>query len=228
MEESAGSPKRLLRSRTNKMLAGVCGGVGQYLGLDPVLIRVVWVCASFIGGAGIVAYIVAAIIVPKESDTLSADELKPAQTNDTRMELLVGVALLLFGVLLLFRDFDYLWPDISHIPWIILHSNAMWAVLLGGIGLLLIYSARKQGAGLTTALEGKRFLRSHTDKRIWGICGGLAKYFNVDSTVVRVVVVLLALATKIFPVFLLYVILMIFVPTEEEAPYSGDVPPAGM
>lgn len=59
-------PKRLFRSRTNKVLGGVCAGLGTYLTLDPVLIRVLWAITFFIGGAGLVAYIIAWIIIPEE------------------------------------------------------------------------------------------------------------------------------------------------------------------
>lgn len=56
-------PKRLYRSTREKMVFGVCGGVAEYFNLDPTLIRLIWVIASF-GGVGILAYIIAAIIMP--------------------------------------------------------------------------------------------------------------------------------------------------------------------
>lgn len=59
-------PKRLFRSRTNKVLGGVCAGLGTYLTLDPVLIRVLWAVTFFLGGAGLLAYIIAWIIIPEE------------------------------------------------------------------------------------------------------------------------------------------------------------------
>lgn len=58
--------KRLYRSRKNKVIAGVCGGIGEYFGIDPVLIRLLWVLFAFMGGSGIIAYIIAWIIVPQE------------------------------------------------------------------------------------------------------------------------------------------------------------------
>lgn len=60
--------KRLYRSKTNKMLAGICGGIAEYFDLDPTLIRLAWVLFSCMGGSGIVAYIICAIIVPREPD----------------------------------------------------------------------------------------------------------------------------------------------------------------
>ena len=56
-------PKRLYKSNTNKIICGVCGGMGEYFGIDPTLIRLALVLFSFTGSS-IVAYIVAAIIMP--------------------------------------------------------------------------------------------------------------------------------------------------------------------
>lgn len=58
--------KRVYRSRTDRVLGGVCSGLGKYFGLDPVLIRVLWAIAFFVGGAGLLAYIIAWIIIPEE------------------------------------------------------------------------------------------------------------------------------------------------------------------
>jgi phage shock protein C len=60
--------KRLYRSESDSMLAGVCGGIAEYLEVDPTLIRLLWAIgtlASF--GFGIILYIIAAIIIPKKS-----------------------------------------------------------------------------------------------------------------------------------------------------------------
>lgn len=57
--------RRLYRSRNERMVAGVCGGIGQYFDVDPTLIRLGWVVLAFMGG-GIIAYIIAAIVVPNE------------------------------------------------------------------------------------------------------------------------------------------------------------------
>jgi phage shock protein C len=61
-------PSRLYRSRSQKILAGVCGGLGEYFDVDPVLIRLLFVVTAFISGVGILAYIVLWILVPLEGD----------------------------------------------------------------------------------------------------------------------------------------------------------------
>ncbi len=58
--------KRLVKSNQNRIICGVCGGIGQYFGLDATLIRLAWVIFGFAGRSGVLAYILAAIIIPSE------------------------------------------------------------------------------------------------------------------------------------------------------------------
>ena len=59
--------KRLFRSKKNRMIAGVCSGIGEYLGIDPTVIRLLWVLLTFFsGGAGVLAYIIAWVIIPEK------------------------------------------------------------------------------------------------------------------------------------------------------------------
>jgi phage shock protein C len=60
-------PKRLKRSVSDKMLAGVCGGLADYFEVDPTIVRLIFVLALLIGGTGVLAYLIMWIIVPKES-----------------------------------------------------------------------------------------------------------------------------------------------------------------
>ena len=57
--------KKLYRSDENKMLAGVCGGIAEYFNIDATLVRLGWVVFSLLGGSGLLAYIIAAIIMPE-------------------------------------------------------------------------------------------------------------------------------------------------------------------
>jgi phage shock protein C len=58
--------KKLARSRTDKKIAGVCGGFANYLDLDVTLIRIVWLMLVFFGGWGVIGYIIAWIVMPEE------------------------------------------------------------------------------------------------------------------------------------------------------------------
>lgn len=59
--------KRLYRSESSRMLCGVCAGITEYFNLDPTLIRLAWALFCILGGSGVLAYILAAIIIPPES-----------------------------------------------------------------------------------------------------------------------------------------------------------------
>lgn len=62
----ATSPKRLYRSRTDRMLAGVCGGIADYLGADPTVVRIVTVVVALLPGPAILAYLAAWLLIPEE------------------------------------------------------------------------------------------------------------------------------------------------------------------
>mgnify|MGYP000290727706 FL=1 len=57
--------KKLYKSNQNKMLDGICGGIAEYFGIDPTVVRLIWALFSLMGGCGILAYIIAAIIIPR-------------------------------------------------------------------------------------------------------------------------------------------------------------------
>ena len=57
--------KRLHRSNENKVIAGVCGGIAEYFDMDPTLIRLGWVLFCAMGGSGLLAYIIAALVIPE-------------------------------------------------------------------------------------------------------------------------------------------------------------------
>ena len=67
--------KKLYRSRENAMLAGVCGGIGEFFDIDPTLVRLAWVILGFCGGMGLWAYIIAAVIIPQRPQYIDGEKL---------------------------------------------------------------------------------------------------------------------------------------------------------
>lgn len=57
--------KKLYKSDENKIINGVCGGIGEYFDIDPTLVRLAWVVFCALGGSGVIAYVIAAIIMPR-------------------------------------------------------------------------------------------------------------------------------------------------------------------
>ena len=113
MADGSDKPRLLRRSRTDKVIGGVCGGLGRYLSVDPVLIRIAFVALAVAGGSGVLLYIVAWILIPEEAE---GDQLggTPPSSGDTA-RLVFGGALIAIGVILLLglslpRIGKFLWP----------------------------------------------------------------------------------------------------------------------
>ena len=85
------------------MIAGVCGGLGRYLGVDPVLLRVAFVVLTIAGGSGILIYAVAWIAIPEEKPEEAVGAIQP--TASTTGRILVGTALIALGTILLVDRF---------------------------------------------------------------------------------------------------------------------------
>lgn len=57
--------KRLCRSRQNRTLAGVCGGIAEFLGWDPTVVRILWIVLTLLGGSGILLYLIFWLVMPE-------------------------------------------------------------------------------------------------------------------------------------------------------------------
>jgi phage shock protein PspC (stress-responsive transcriptional regulator) len=73
-QPTAPSPKRLTRSRHDRVVGGVCGGMGRYFNVDPLFFRIGAVALAFVGGAGLLLYIAALVLVPNEDQPAGAGE----------------------------------------------------------------------------------------------------------------------------------------------------------
>ena len=126
--------KRLMRSQKNKVVGGVCAGIGEYFDVDPVFIRIITVILALVTNAyGIVAYFVAMIIMPKKE--ITAEEVSasdPAEveqkTYSSWQRYLPGLVLIGIGVVILLQDRMF-WFD-----W-----DQFWPVMLVLAGLFLIF-----------------------------------------------------------------------------------------
>ncbi len=79
------SAKKLMRSRKDEKIAGVCGGFAEYLEVDSTLVRLLWVALAFFGGWGLIAYIIAWIVMPVEPltkpESASSAAAQPATSH---------------------------------------------------------------------------------------------------------------------------------------------------
>lgn len=67
--------KRLYKSKRNEVIAGVCGGIAEYFNCDPTLIRLAWALFTALGGSGLIAYIVCAIVIPEQPNQLPEGDM---------------------------------------------------------------------------------------------------------------------------------------------------------
>ncbi|MCW3002967.1 MAG: PspC protein [Conexibacter sp.] len=96
-------PRRLLRSRDDRAIAGVCSGIARYFNIDPLIVRIAAVALAFIGGAGVIAYIAAWFLVPEDDGTG-----QPVDSGPSRLATILGaVAIVLAGIALLEGNFGF-------------------------------------------------------------------------------------------------------------------------
>lgn len=135
--------KKLYRNKKDRVIAGVCSGVGDYFEIDPVIIRIVWLLLIFTGGIGLLAYILAWIIVPARSNSESyseAEKTKQDSNKDSQVEkedrstkLIGGIILIILGILLLFDQEWFLAKFISNIVRIIIDYFVPILLILIGV-----------------------------------------------------------------------------------------------
>ena len=158
--------KRLYRSRTDRMLWGVAGGLGKYFGIDPVIVRLIFILLIFAGGFGIVAYIIMAIVVPlegskavepqetirenlgeiKETATRLGQEVRSTFSSgaeksdaDAAVEKRRRNAL---GIILIIIGIIFLVITLNVFWWF--EWTRLWPLILIAVGILLIVSFRKR------------------------------------------------------------------------------------
>ena len=120
------SYKRLYKSRKNKALCGVCGGLGEYLGVDPVLVRILWVLFALGGGSGILAYLIACLIIPS-----NPSEGSPGNSPSRRAWW--GLILVALGFFLLLVNFKLLSLWLWGLSW-----KLVWPLFLILLGVAII------------------------------------------------------------------------------------------
>ena len=75
--------KKLYKSITDRKLCGVCAGIANYLNIDPTVVRLLWALITFLGGAGVIAYIVCALVIPDEPYNNNYQDPYYAPTDDS-------------------------------------------------------------------------------------------------------------------------------------------------
>ena len=208
-EEKNEEPRKLYRSRENRVIAGVCGGIGEYLGVDPTVIRVLWVLFSLLAGSGILAYIAAWIIIPERP----VGKAKPATSEQIpgQIGLLIGIILVALGIWFFLANLGLV-PAQFFIVFRIFRL-AFWPVLLILLGMFIIIMAQRGGIS-APHVQGKVLYRSRANRMIAGVAGGIAAYFGIDPSLIRLAFVVLVFTPLAPAAIIAYIVLAIAIPEE--------------
>ncbi len=151
---------KLLRSQQDRILGGVCAGLGKYLSIDTVLVRLFFIVFTMVGGIGPLLYIILWIVVPSEEQvtgagsqpyTIDGEVIKERAENfrdevvnavnksGSKTGLYVGIGLVLFGIYIFIKNLNLPW-----LAW--LNSNVILAglIIIAGAALLYVALRRKE------------------------------------------------------------------------------------
>jgi phage shock protein PspC (stress-responsive transcriptional regulator) len=200
--------KKLYRSKTNRYIGGVSGGLGEYFQVDANIFRILFIIFSFAGGIGIILYIAAFLLVP-ENPEYSIMEYQKKNHNST---FLIAIILIVLGSLLLMKEFGlfnyfYIWK----LPW-----ASIWALFLIVIGVFIILAGRN-GKVSSDKLDSipilsglNKIYRSRNNRLIAGVCGGIGEYFNTDPTIIRLLWILASFASIGLGIVIYVILIFVF------------------
>ncbi|MDB5036386.1 MAG: phage shock protein PspC [Chlorobi bacterium] len=197
---------KLFRSRSSRVFGGVAGGLAEYLGISPVFTRIGFVVLALSGGFGFLAYFLIMFITPKQPEiTISLDDREYIDDDDRVPSFLraLFIALPIAGISSLFSHHWVVFPFVF------------------GLVIGLYYFWKSSGYREKLFVEDLGIYRSRSNKKIFGVFGGLAEKLNIDPTLLRIVAVVLLFVTggAPIPIYLLY---SIFIPAVGERASSQD------
>jgi phage shock protein C len=218
------SPQKIYRSRAQRVIAGVCGGMAEYFNIDVLLVRLAWIFAILFAGTGILAYIVCIFLIPDNPDQEVPEKKhkKPGEASK-----FWGIILIIIGALFLIQQSGIFYNfHFWHIQW-----QAIIAFGFIALGVYIIMNRNKEqgdtaeeGNESSPAASGKIFYRIEQGKMLSGVCTGLAHYFSIDVTLMRLLWVFLTLASGGLGIlaYIIAVIVLPIVPDESHYQAAGE------
>ena len=242
-EIQAPARRMLYRSPSDKLIGGVCGGLAEYLGWNPVFIRVAWVVATFATwGGGMLAYILLALFLPVGNNTVGQVKAPALELSQKGMTWAAGLLIGLGGLWLL-ANLGIL-PGMWRGFWGLV-GVLFWTLLLIGAGYLLLRansekdidqemrnaaskvkgafdgklpSGQQVKSGFTSLRSNLPLQRSSTNRVLLGVCGGLGEKYGIDANLIRLIWAAFALGTMGMGALLYFVVGLL--------PHWSQPPPA--
>ena len=227
--------RRLYRNQTNKVIAGVCSGLSEYLNVDTTVVRLVWILLTFLGGAGIIAYILAYFIIPAKPD--GPNETSSQQSHELSASHIFGFLFVGVGIVILLDNLEifsfHRWwhmTDEFIVPGLLILAGIYFLTKRAKIltpqqakepPVTEEQSSQDQTMHTTSPSNEqpkmKMLRRSVTDKKLFGICGGTGEYFDIDPTIIRIAYVIFTLLSGGAGI-LIYLLMYLIIPEAQPQP----------
>lgn len=198
---------RLRKSKYNKIVFGACGGLGEYFSIDPVFFRMLFLLGIIIGGWGIIAYLITALLIPANHEAAEIEEAELEKIKASNNISVIAGIIVLAGLYVFLDNLGY-FEFLSSIG----IPSGFIAILILAVIVFFLFSLNTTAKDETIPKE--RFLRNRKEALFGGICSGLAEYIDVSPATVRLAAVILSFLTLGIPIFI-YLFFMAIVPKEE-------------
>jgi phage shock protein PspC (stress-responsive transcriptional regulator) len=200
--------KRFQRSRNNVVLAGVCSGIADYFNADVGNLRLIALFTLLLGGWSIIAYLITASLMSIEtSPPVLSDKQLTAQRKENFRVVLSGILLLVgFHYALIAFGLS------SSVRIFLLPNSFLFPVAVFFLGVIILIN-KNYGASENPKNRAEKLFRSKNDRRLMGVCGGLGKYLDIDSSSLRIIFILMTLLT-LGAFSLLYILIVLLTSSE--------------
>lgn len=198
--------RSLQRKISHKWLSGVCAGLAEYFSTEVIVFRIAFVVTALFSGLGIAVYLILLVVIPPEN----IEKYEPAERElmlENDYKSITGTLLVISGIYYvittssLIISFGYLHDLFSKIN--------IWFIILLGVILF-----RQKTVHRISENNPQRLRKSVVDKKITGVCGGLANYLSTNSTIVRMIWIFSVFAT-LGITLILYLVLSFYLPKNE-------------
>lgn len=245
-ERHGGFLNMLYRHPRDRMLAGVCGGIADYIGWDPVLVRVFWAVATLMtGGGGLLAYLALALLLPvgtKRDGFVRPGKIEMTEQNLGRASYgLIGLGIVWLlsnmGILsILFRGASAViglvfWPALFIVAGLVLLNrngdknyraslNNGWSNVRERANSVRTSGKMPNSGNIRSSFisfrESMPIKRSRNNRMLAGVCGGIGRAVGIDANLVRLGFAILSIGTAGTPM-IAYVMLAILLPSERKS-----------
>jgi phage shock protein C len=199
--------RKLERSVNDKIFLGLCGGIAYKLNVEPTLIRILFILSILIGGWGIVFYILAAMLIPKNHDYSVNNPEEQYLIRRTNNKILLGGSLMLIGFFFTFNIYGI----IQYFTFVGIPPSVFWAFALIGAGVYTYTRSTNENSHVTPG----KFVRMNENRRIAGICSGFAYYLNIDTNMCRMLWIIFSFVT-LGVGLVIYLVIWLALPLEGE------------